>query len=152
MRHTVEGYAASDHVRITSEPLLPKTFCDQRDIRALLFLRPKIPAENWTDPKHIEVVRSYSSPKNLDRIAGSGQCEEKWILGSKTVKKRLSFTIMLKTRRGDRDIDKIARLVAGEHVDNARWVFEWQPAQKKIVDQAEDRRVKADPERKRDHG
>jgi hypothetical protein len=57
---------------------------------------------------------------------------------------------MLKARRGDRDIDKIARLVTGEHVDYARWLLEWQPAQKKIVDQAEDRSVQPDPERQSD--
>ena len=76
VRRSVERDAAPDHVRIAAESLLPKTFRDHRDIGALFFLRPKIPAENWTDAKHIEIVRSHSATKNLNRIAYAGECED----------------------------------------------------------------------------
>ena len=59
---------------------------------------------------------------------------------------------MLKTRRRQSDIHEIARFVAAVQVDNTRRLFEWQTAEKQIVDQAEDRSVRADRERERDHG
>ena len=150
VRHSIERDAASDYVRIAAESLLPKAFCDHRDIRAFLFIRPKIPTQYWPDAEHIEIVRSYSAPENLNRIADSSQCEAKSVLGGETVKKCLSFTVMLIARRGDRDIDKIARLVASEHVHDTRRFLEREPAQEKIVDQAEDRGVQPDPERQCD--
>jgi hypothetical protein len=130
VRHSIERDAASDYVWIAAQSLLPKAFCDHRDIRALLFISPKIPTQYWPDAEHIEIVRSYSPPKNLNRIADSSQCEEKSVLGGETVKKRLSFTVMLIARRGDRDIDKIARLVASEQVDDTRRLLKRQAAQK----------------------
>ena len=61
----------------------------------------KFRPQNWPDAKHIEIVRSYSAPKNLNRIADSSQCEEKSVLGGEAVKKCLSFAVMLKARRRD---------------------------------------------------
>ena len=86
----------------------------------------------------------------MDRIAKSGQRERKEILRSETVKKHLTVAIKLVTRGRYSDIRQIARLVAVVEVNNARWFLEWQPAQKKIVDQAEDRGVQPDPERQCD--
>ena len=59
---------------------------------------------------------------------------------------------MLETRRGYADVDDITRFVAAEKVDNARRFFERQSAQKQIVNQTEDARVKPNPDRKCDNG
>jgi len=115
---------------IATEPLLPEGFRDQRHIGALFFFGQKIPAEDRANAKHVEIVGRRSSAENLDGITHARECEREYIFGGKAIKKRLSFTVMLKARRGDRDIDKIARLVASEQVDDTRRLLKRQAAQK----------------------
>src|SRR5436190_10484506 len=154
VRHAVERDASSNHIRIASEAFLPEIFRHQCDVGAFLFFRQKITAKNWTNVQQIEIVGGQSTPKNLDRIAKSGQRERRrilggGILGGETVKNRLTVAIKLVPRRRYSDILQIARLVAIVEVNNARRFLERQPAQEKIVDQTKDRSVEPDTERKR---
>src|SRR5262245_58931476 len=119
MRRSVQGDAAADDVRVATEPLLPENSRDERYIRALFFFRSKIPAEDRSDAKDIEIVGGHSSAENLDGVAHARKREGSSILSSEPVKERLSCAVMLKSWRGKRDIDQIARLIASEHVDDA---------------------------------
>jgi hypothetical protein len=151
VRSSVQGNAASDYIRIATESLLPERFCDQGNVRALFFFRQKIATKDWMNAKDIEIVRGHSPTKNLDGVARARKREGKSGFGSEAVKDSLSFTIMLKSRRRERDIDQIARLIASEYVDDARRFFEWQAAQKQIVYQTENRGIRTDGERQRNH-
>src|SRR5205823_3960003 len=110
--------------------------------------------KNWTNAQQVEIVGGQSTPENLDRLAKSGQRERRRILGrrilgSESVKNRLTVTINLVTRRRYSDIRQIARLVAVVEVNNARWLLKWQRPQKQIVDQTKDRGVQSNAECKR---
>jgi hypothetical protein len=59
---------------------------------------------------------------------------------------------MFESGRGKWDVDKVARFVTHDHVDNARRFLEGQPAQEQIVYQTEDCGVSTDGERESDHG
>ena len=120
MQRSVKRNAAPDHIRIAAESLLPKTFRDHRHVGTLFFFRPKTPAKNGTDPKHIEIVRRHSTTKNLNGITYARKCEGEQIFAGETIKKPLSLAIMLKAWCRDRDIDQIARFVASEHVHDTR--------------------------------
>src|SRR5438094_4541944 len=154
VRCSIERDASSNHIQIASEAVQPEIFRHQCDVGAFLFFRQKITAKNWTNAQQIEIVRGRSTPENLDRVAKSGQRERRrilggGILGSETVKNRLTVAIKLVTRRRYSDIRQIARLVAVVEMNNARRFFERQPAQKQIVDQTKDRRVQSNAECKR---
>src|SRR5262249_15194673 len=56
VRDAIECDTAAKHIRVAPEPLLPEIFCDQRDIGALFFLRPKIATENRLNPKDVEII------------------------------------------------------------------------------------------------
>ena len=152
MRRSVQRNAASDYVRIATEPFLPEDFRDHRHVGALFFFRPKIPTEDRTDAKDVEIVRRHSPAEDLDGVAHARESEREYILASEAVKESLSFTVMLKARRGDRDIDQITRLIASEQVDDTRRLLERQAAQEQIVYQTEDCCVRTDGERERNHG
>src|SRR4029077_1236787 len=55
VRRSIQCNAASDYVRIATEPLLPEDFRDQRHIGTLFFVTPKIPPEDRTDAKDVEI-------------------------------------------------------------------------------------------------
>src|SRR5947199_10872137 len=152
VRCSIEREASPNHVRVPTAAFLLEIFCHQCDVGAFLFFWQKIAAKNWANTQHIEIVGGYSPAKNLDRIAKSGQRERRrilggGILGGETVKNRLTVTIKLVARRRYSDVHQIARLVAIVEVENARWLLEWQTAQKQIVDQAKDCSVQPNAER-----
>src|SRR5207247_11061674 len=103
VRCSIEREASPNHIRIATEAFLPEIFCHQCDVGAFLFFWQKIAAKNWANAKHIEIVGGYSPAKTLERIAKSGQRERRrilggGILGSETVKNRLTVPIKLVTR------------------------------------------------------
>src|SRR4029079_6713173 len=108
----------------------PENSRDQHYICAFFFFRSKTPAEDRIDAKDIEIVGGHSSSENLDGVADTCKRERESSLGSKAVKDSLSFTVMLKSRCGERDVDQIAGLIASEHVEDAWRLFERQSAQK----------------------
>src|SRR6187402_3052691 len=103
MRCSVQRNAPSDYIRIATEPLLPKRFRDQRHIGALFFVSPKIPAENRTNAKDIEIVGRHSPAEDLDGVTYTRKSEAESSLGSEAVKESLCFTVMLKPWRRECD-------------------------------------------------
>ena len=59
---------------------------------------------------------------------------------------------MVESRSPNADVFEAARLVTAVKVDNARRLFEWQAAQKQVIDQTENGCVQSDAERESDHG
>ncbi len=130
--------------------LRQKFFVIKRYIGTFFFLRQKISAEDRTHAQEHRSNSRSSAAEDLDRIAQPGQSKGSEIFGGETVENFLAVAIMLIARRRQREIHQIARLVAAEEVNNTRRFLEGQTAQKKIVDQTEDRGVQPDPERERD--
>src|SRR5882724_5203072 len=104
------------------------------------------------DRQQIEIVGSQPAAEDLDRIANTGKGEQKQIFCRESVEKRLALAVMLVARRGYRDVDEVAFLVAGIQMQYTRRLFERQAAQEQIVYQAKNRGVQPDPERKRHDG
>src|SRR5205807_1636705 len=138
VRHAVERNAPPNHIRVATHPLLPEIFGHHRDVGALFFLRQKIAAANWTHAEHIEITRGDFAAEKLNRIAQAGQSEWNNVFAFEPVENFLGVAIMLKTGNRNRELKQIALARVRIHVDHALGLFEWQAAQKEIVDQAED--------------
>ena len=149
MRHAIQSDAAPDHVWITGHALSPEIFRHHRDIGGFFFLRQKVPTTNRTHTERIEVIWRDPAAEDLHRIAQAGQREGELIFRAESVKNRLALPVMLKTRRRNREFEKISLPGVGIHANDTGWLFEWQTAQKKIINQAEDCRVQPDAESKR---
>src|SRR5439155_13368898 len=132
--------------------LLPKVLRDQRDIRAFLLLGQKVSTDDGPNSQHIEVVRGQSAPKNLDGIAQPSEGESEEIFAGETFTNCLSISKMFETRGGKRQVYQIARFITAVKVNDARRFLERKAAQKKIVDQTEDRGVETDPKSESDYG
>ena len=148
----VQCDTAADHVWIAAEPFLPEIPRDERYVRALFFLRQEITSPNRLNSQNIKVVRGQSTAEDLDRITQPGQSKGREIFTGQTVENSLAIPEVLITRRRQREVHQIARLVATEQVDDTRWLLKGKAAQKKIVDQTEDRRVQANPQCERYNG
>ena len=146
VRHAIECQRAPDHVRVAAEPRFPKAFRDHRDISAFLFLWQKRPAANRAQTEDIKVIRGCLEHRNLKRITQSRHRRGQSILRGESVEDGLAIAEMDVARRGEREVDRLF-FEMREDVKNARRFSKRQPAQEKIVDQTEDRRVQSDPER-----
>src|SRR5205823_1320528 len=73
VRHAVERNTAANYTWIAAEPFLPESLRDHRDIGALFFIRQEVPPHDRMNAEKIEIVGGQSAPKNLNRIAQTGQ-------------------------------------------------------------------------------
>ena len=149
MRHAIQRNATTDHILVAAEPFPPEILRHHRDVRAFLFVRQKIAAANWTNTQHIEIIRRHAATVKLDRIAHAGQRETCSVLCRKAGENRLAVAIMHKARHRNRDFFQIGIVSIREHVHDPLRLLKRQPAQKQIVDQAEDCSVQPDPQRQR---
>src|SRR5438552_719300 len=133
MGHAIQDDAAPDHVWITGHAFSPEIFRHHRDISALFFFRQKVAATNRTNSEHIEIIRRDPAAEDLHRIAQAGQREGERIFSTESIKNRLALPIMLKTRRRNREFEKISLPGVGIHAKDTCRFFERQTAQKKII-------------------
>src|ERR1700757_2857565 len=88
----------------------------------------------------------------MDRVPEPREGKSRNIFAAKSIKHCLAVAIMLKTRRGDRELEQFTLARIGIHVHQALGLLERQTAQKEIVDQAENGSVQTNPEREREDG
>ena len=150
MRDAVKCNAATNYVRVAAHPFLPEILGHHRDIRAFFFLRQEIAAANRTHAKDIEIVRGDFAAKKLNGIPQPGQSERNCVFAAETVEDRLAIPIMLKARHRHRELQQLALPGIRVHVHDTSRFLKRQSAQKKIIDQTEDRGVQPNPERERE--
>src|SRR5205814_8100945 len=102
-------------------------FRDQRDI-GFLFFGQKVPAFDWTDTKHFEIIRRDSAAVELDRIAHAGQSESGPVFSGEASENRLAFAIMHEPRRRDRNFGEVSFLPVCKHVHDPLWFMKRQAA------------------------
>jgi len=131
---------------IPTQALLPETNGNNSDVGLLLFVRQEQPPAKRTDAEQVEVVRRQSAAEHLHGIAEARQRESGEVLGGELAEDRLPVAVVHEPRRRQRDLDDAAILRVRVHVDDAILIGVGQTAQEQVVDEAEDRRVQADPE------
>src|SRR5262249_23484367 len=134
---------------IAAESRFPKAIRDHRHIGALFFLRQKRPSTNGTHPEDVEPIRSCFESRHLEGIADSGHGLGNSVFAGKSVEDGLAIAKMVEARCRNRKIDRLL-LETAEDMERARRFFEWKTAQEKIVDQAKNGGVEANPEREGD--
>src|SRR6266581_970027 len=152
MRHAIECDAATDHVRVAAHALLPEILSDHGHIGGVFFFWQKIAAANWFHPENIEIIRGHFTAEKLNRIAETGQSERNVVFAGESVKNRLAITIMLKPRDRHSELQQFALPGIRIHVQHTCRFFEGQTAQKKIVNQTEDRGIQSNAESEREQG
>ena len=133
MGHAIQNDAAPDHIWITGHALSPEIFRHHGDIGSFFFLRQKVPAANRTHAEHIEIARRDPAAEDLHCIAQAGESEGERMFRAESVKNRLALPVMLKTRRRNREFEKLSLPGVGIHANDTGRLFERQTAQKKII-------------------
>src|SRR6267143_2726511 len=101
--------------------------------------------------EHIEIIRSHVCAEHLHRLAHVREKKASAGILRDARKHILTVAIMPELRHGKRELLQVAFFCLAINTHDVRGLIKRQRAQKKIMNQAEDSRVHADPESERDY-
>src|SRR5262245_16058756 len=149
---TVELDSLADDLRVASETPLPKPLADDRHPLAarLLFFRQKRAALNRLDAQSLEEICRHRTADNALRLAGASQVERVEHNRRQLFKASALGPVIEEIWRRCRSA--IAPAEFAPTPNQPLGLRKRQRAQKNGVDQAENRRVRADPQAERENG
>jgi hypothetical protein len=150
---TGERKRLAEHIWVAAEMSLPESVADDRDRRAIrhVFFRRERAAQYWTSTNRFKEIRGYSCATQQLRISASGQLPRPGTKRRHAFERLRSGFESFEVGSGIRQCVCLKlRQDAPDHYDAFR-IFERQRPQQRRVHNAEDRRVRADSERQRQH-